>query len=598
MFHETSHSRSAEAGASAPVALARRARWPKTWRTWLSAIAFRFSGRKHGDIEKLEEIKDAHWELADCASHYRQFLDAQQDFIVRRSGDGHVVFANAAFCKAFDVRREDVVGSMFQPPVVRTEVPAKPPSNHRRFELLRTCKGKRWIAWDESKVRNDLGEPEVQSVGRDVTLERAAEEGLKEACDQANSASRAKSRFLASMSHEIRTPMTGILRMISLMHDTHLDDEQRTYARAVEDSARALLGLIDDILDFSKIEAGKLDISKEPFSLRTCVAQAVQLVAPQASAKGLLLMSTVAEDVPDHVRGDEMRVRQIILNLLFNAVKFTDNGSVKLHLALARRQAAPSGSVRIAIEVEDTGIGFPSDMMLQLFQEFEQGEVAAGRQPGGTGLGLAISRRLARAMGGDIIARGAPYEGATFTAVLRFEIAESESGAAGIAARPRVTRGAIIKPVKERRAPVGGTFSVLVAEDNEINALLSRKVIERAGGKAIVVKDGRSAIAAVWEAIERRNPILDLILMDVLMPGIDGLMAAKSIKSLYAEHGHLGLTSPPIIALTANAFPEDRERCRAAGMDDYLAKPFDAQHLEDLLLRWAPQRIGKTSPAA
>src|SRR6185437_15357401 len=426
---------------------------------------------------------------------------------------------------------------MFQPPVVRTEVPAKPPSNHRRFELLRTCKGKRWIAWDESKVRNDLGEPEVQSVGRDVTLERAAEEGLKEACDQANSASRAKSRFLASMSHEIRTPMTGILGMISLMHDTHLDDEQRTYARAVEDSARALLGLIDDILDFSKIEAGKLDISKEPFSLRTCVAQAVQLVAPQASAKGLLLTSTVAEDVPDHVRGDEMRVRQIILNLLFNAVKFTDNGSVKLHLALARRQTAPSGSVRIAIEVEDTGIGFPSDMMLQLFQEFEQGEVAAGRQPGGTGLGLAISRRLARAMGGDIIARGAPYEGATFTAVLRFEIAESESGAAGIAARPRVTRGAIIKPVKERRAPVGGTFSVLVAEDNEINALLSRKVIERAGGKAIVVKHGRSAIAAVWEAIERRNPILDLILMDIPMPGIDGLMAAKSIKSLYAEHG-------------------------------------------------------------
>ena len=137
MFHETSHSRSAEAGASAPVALARRSRWLKTWRSWLSAIALRFSGRRHGDVEKLEEIKDAHWELADCASHYRQFLDAQQDFIVRRSGDGHVVFANAAFCNAFDVRREDVVGSMFQPPVVRTEVPAKPSA--QSSPLLNFC---------------------------------------------------------------------------------------------------------------------------------------------------------------------------------------------------------------------------------------------------------------------------------------------------------------------------------------------------------------------------------------------------------------------------------------------------------------------------
>jgi signal transduction histidine kinase len=206
---------------------------------------------------------------------------------------------------------------------------------------LRNRKGKRWIAWDESKVRNDLGETEIQSVGRDITLERAAEERLKEARDQANSASRAKSRFLASMSHEIRTPMTGILGMISLMRDTRLDDEQRTYVCAVEDSARALLRLIDDILDFSKIEAGKLDISKEPFSLRACLAQVMQLVAPEAAAKRLSLTSTIAADVPDYVRGDEMRVRQIVLNLLFNAVKFTDSGSVKLHVASARRQAAP-----------------------------------------------------------------------------------------------------------------------------------------------------------------------------------------------------------------------------------------------------------------
>ena len=293
----------------------------------------------------------------------------------------------------------------------------------------------------------------------------------------------------------------------------------------------------------------------------------------------------------------EMRVRQIVLNLLFNAVKFTDSGSVKFHVALARRQAAPGGSVRIAIEVEDTGIGFSPDMTLRLFQEFEQGEAATGR-PGGIGLGLAISRRLARAIGGDIIARGAPYEGATFTAILRFDVVDAISGEADVATRPRIARDAITKPTNLRRAHGGGTFSVLVAEDNEINVLLARKVIERAGGRAIIVKDGRSAIAAIWDAIERRSPIFDLILMDVLMPGIDGLMAAKTIKSLYAERRHVGLTAPPIIALTANAFPEDRYRCRAAGMDDYLAKPFDAQHLQDLLLRWALQQMDKTSPAA
>ena len=172
------------------------------------------------------------------------------------------------------------------------------------------------------------------------------------------------------------------------------------------------------------------------------------------------------------------------------------------------------------------------------------------------------------------------------------------SGEADVATRPSIARDAVTKPANLRRAHGVGTFSVLVAEDNEINALLARKVVERAGGRAIIVKDGRSAIAAIWDAIERRSPIFDLILMDVLMPGIDGLMAAKTIKSLYAERRHLGLTAPPIIALTANAFPEDRDRCRAAGMDDYLAKPFDAQHLQDLLLRWAPQQMDKTSPAA
>jgi CheY-like chemotaxis protein len=251
-----------------------------------------------------------------------------------------------------------------------------------------------------------------------------------------------------------------------------------------------------------------------------------------------------------------------------------------------------SGWVRIAIEIADTGIGFPPGMAKRLFQEFEQ--EGQNRKIASTGLGLAISRRLARAMGGDIVARGAPYRGATFTAVLQFEIVdaiwEALNGEPQDGASPAIQQQAT---EGDRSAT---DLNVLVVEDDKIGALLASKVIERAGGSAVVVQDGRSAIAAVWNAIERRKPIFDLILMDILMPGIDGVTAARVIKSLYAERGHLGLTTPPIIALTANAFQEDRDRCRAAGMDDYLAKPFDADELEALVLRWTAQR--RDMPAA
>ena len=559
------------------------------------AIARGLRSRAKAEVDSLEEIKDAHWELVDQASHYRQLLDAQQDFVLRRSIDGHLVFANSAFCDAFDVRREDVLGSMFAPPVVRSEPAGESSGSGRRIvQLVRTREGKRWVAWDEREVMNDLGEKEIQSVGRDVTNEREIEAQLKEARDQAEAGSRAKSRFLAAMSHEIRTPMNGILGMISLMRDTPLDTEQRSCVRVVEELARALLALVDDILDFSKIEAGKLEMASEPFSLEACVAQAMQLLEQEAAAKGLSLTATVAADVPEVVRGDAKRVRQIVLNLVSNAVKFTDSGSVAVRVGMAPEGSQPLGSVRISIEVADTGIGFSPHMMQRLFDEFEQAETGAIRHPGGTGLGLAISKRLAMAMGGDINAEGTPGEGATFTATLCFETVGGDD------VQISVADPAPVSPLREATAfaddecnpEAVGNFVALVAEDNRVNALLATKVIERAGGVAIVVEDGRSAIAAVWQAIEYGRPVFDLILMDVLMPGIDGLMAAKAIKALYAERQQSGATSPPIIALTANAFPEDRDRCRAAGMDDYLAKPFEAQQLQEMLLRWVSRRGG------
>lgn len=546
--------------------------------------------RKREETRKLEEIKDAHWQLSDSAARYRQFLDAQRDFVVRRSLDGRLVFANFAFLEAFDVRGEDVVGSVFRPPVVRTEPLVQSSTAGRRvLELIRTRNGKRWIAWDENEVISDNCIIEIQSVGRDVTVEREIEEKLRDARDQAEAANRKKSRFLAAMSHEIRTPMNGILGMISLMRDTRLDPEQRTCARVVEDSARALLALLDSILDFSKIEAGKLDLASEVFSLKNCIVQTMQLMGPDAAAKRLSFKLTISDAVPEWVRGDEMRLRQIVLNLLSNAIKFTDAGGVALRAELAPDKATNPGAMRIAIEVSDSGIGFSPDTARRLFDEFEQGDTATSRHPGSAGLGLAISKRLAHAMSGEIIARGGPQKGAVFTALLELRSAEAPVKAA---AEPSSQSDGAPRYACRRQ------FSVLVAEDNHINALLARKVVERAGGKATVVHDGRSAIAAMWETIERKRPTFDLILMDVLMPEIDGLTATKSIKALYAERKDLGLSCPPIIALTANAFPEDRERCRAAGMDDYLAKPFDARDLHNLLLRWTIPQVDAASPAA
>jgi signal transduction histidine kinase/CheY-like chemotaxis protein len=542
-------------------------------------------GRADAD---LEDIKDAHWALADNAARYRELLDAQRELIVQRSTDGRVVFANRAFCEAFNVSGSDILGTKFEPLLIREDVAQESsPLGGRVVQLLQTGSNRRWISWDVRKMKIAAGAVEIQSVGRDVSLERGIEAGLKEARDLAEAGNHAKSRFLAAMSHEIRTPMNGILGMIGLLRDTQLDADQRTCTRVVEDSARALLVLIDDILDFSKVEAGKLELANKVFSIKACVAQAMQLLAPGAAAKRLRFTSTITSDVPEWVSGDEARVRQIILNLISNAVKFTDDGSVAVCVSMADdARSAADGTCKVDIKVIDTGIGVPPEFVQRLFDEFEQGDNAMDRQVAGAGLGLAISKRLAQAMGGDVVADTSPDEGTSFTATLCFEVAENPDAEMPVSGAQRLP------------APSAGRFNVLIAEDNPINALLARKIVTRAGGTATIVEDGRLAIAAVWETLQHRKAAFDLILMDILMPGIDGLVAAKSIKDLYRDRRYPGAVCPPIVALTAHAFPEDRERCYAAGLDDYLAKPFEADQLHDVLLRWTSQRIENAPPAA
>ncbi len=283
----------------------------------------------------LEALKDAHWELSENEVRYKDLLDRQDDVISRRNLDGRYLFVNRAFTAMFAVAPEAVVGTTFAPSVLDSETPPElipGKTLHRRFEqLIETKAGPRWIAWEEQLVRAPGREGyEIQSIGRDVTEAREAEAALLEARDQAEAANRAKSRFLASMSHEIRTPMNGILGMAELLRDTELDSEQRSYTGAIDTSARALLALIDEILDFSKIEAGKLELTPAPFQLTAIVLGAVEILVPKAHEKGLKLAWSFEDDLPRHVMGDASRVRQIVLNLVSNAIKFTDTGSVTI----------------------------------------------------------------------------------------------------------------------------------------------------------------------------------------------------------------------------------------------------------------------------